>query len=152
MFVFIGSLILGIVIACLMLSASKRFGEDEKLAWSRAGVALVFMTLINTIAAKVPAWLGLIFYVAMLAVMGYMIYWWMEEGSTVKELITFAVIMLLMMLVTKACGARIYDITSIRWITGIINSIPTIVFLMSVGYMVADMIWFHENLKTDKRG
>lgn len=143
---FIVSLFLGIVVACLMLSASKRFGEDKKLAWSRAGIALVVVTLINTIASKGPAWLAIILYVIMLAVMGYMIYWWMQEGSNIKELITFAVMMLLFTLVTKGCGARIYDITSMGWLRGIINSIPTIVFLMSIGYMIADMIWFHAEL------
>lgn len=149
---FIFALIAGVITGCAAFYVSAKFGESLKCALLRTGIIVALITLIGTIAPKVPVWLAMMLFIVVLAMAGYLIYWWLQNGSTIKEFFAFVLMLFWVLLIARACGIRIYDVTSIGWLIGIIMSIPTIVFLMSIGCMVADMIWFHENLKTGKRG
>lgn len=146
---FIAALIVGMAEACLALMAAARFEESKKLAWSRAGIAGVLVTLIAFISSKVPAWASMILFVVTLAMMGYLIWWWRENGSTKKELLIFVLMMAFLSIVSKGAISRIWDITSIKVLIAILESIPGICFFLSVGYMIANMIWFHAELEKE---
>ena len=129
------------------MSASWRFEEPKKDAFVKAGIGGVSIAVINWIASKVPAWLALILFLVTLAAFAYLVYWWMEQGSTWKELATFILMALLLSMVSSATVVRIRDICSIRWLIGTMESIPMIVFLMSIGYMIANYIWYRYDSK-----
>lgn len=141
------SLILGAVIMALMLSVSVRFEEPKLRMGIECAVATVISVLVYATASKVPIWLALIFLIIMLAMMGFMVWWWNENGSTIKEMIHFIVIDLLFMLIAKAVAVRLYDWPLPRWFVGIIAALPAVMFVMSIGYFIANRIWFKASLE-----
>lgn len=143
----IASLILGVVVFCLMLSVSKRFGAEKKEAMRNAGIGGLAIALVNFSAPKVPSIVGMILYFVIAACSAYLVIWWTEDGSTVKELIHFIVIGLLLSITGTACLVRIKDFCSISLLNEIVSTIPAVVFILSTGYMIADMIWFHDELQ-----
>ncbi len=143
----IAGLIAGIIIGCSALAASVMFKEEGKIAWTRAGTLFALAAIITTVASKVPAWIAMLLLLVVLAMMGYLVLWWMENGSIKRELVAFAIMMLVLWQIAMANAVRIIGITSIGWLIGSIRSIPTIVFFMSIGYMIADMIWFRGKMK-----
>ncbi len=146
---FIAALIVGMAEACLALMAAARFEESKKLAWSRAGIFGVIVTLVAFLSSKVPAWISMILFVVTLAMMGYLIWWWRENGSTKKELAIFVLMMCFLTIVSKGAIVRIRDLMSVKVVIAIFESIPGIMFFLSVGYMIANMIWFHAELEKE---
>ncbi|MBR3324398.1 hypothetical protein IKG24_02615 [Candidatus Saccharibacteria bacterium] len=72
---------------------------------------------------------------------------WLLSGSTVKELIFFVILDLLLMLGNMQAAARIYDLTSKAVLLGLVEVLPEIFFLVSVAFFIANMIWFRDHLE-----
>ena len=89
----IAGLIAGIIIGCSALAASVMFKEEGKIAWTRAGTLFALAAIITTVASKVPAWIAMLLLLVVLAMMGYLVLWWMENGSIKRELVAFAIMM-----------------------------------------------------------
>ena len=82
----------------------------------------------------------------LLAAMVYLVYWWVKEGSTGKELFLFLVLELLLSCSCKASAARIVDLTNVRWVVGAVKGLPTAMWFIAAGCFVADMLWFQVEL------
>jgi len=138
------SLILGAVVTALVITISSRFEEPMVQMGVKAGVAALLSIILFATASKVPIIVAMLFLIVALAMMGYMIWWWIEDGSTVRELALFTLVDFLLMLIAKALATRILDTTIPWWAAGIITALPSVVFTMSVGLFIANMIWFRE--------
>lgn len=138
------SLILGAVVTALVVSISSRFEEPMIQMGVKAGVAALLTIIFFATASKVPIIVAMLFLIVALAMMGYMIWWWIEDGSTVRELVSFILVDFLLMLIAKALAIRVLDTVIPRWIAGIITALPSVVFVVSVGLFIANMIWFRE--------
>lgn len=126
---------------------SKRISLPSKTGAIKAVVCGFAVAIFYYYADKLSAPLALVMMAAMLALMVYLILWWKDEASNVKELIVFVLLDSLLSLVAKSLAMRSYDIFSARWLIGIFTALPTMMLLVSLGIFIADMIWFRERLK-----
>lgn len=95
-----------------------------------------------------PAW-GVILGALACAAMIYVVIWWSQEGSAIKEFLIFVVIDAILASTAASGIARIYDLTEIRWVIGILKAIPWILYVMSVGYFLFDIIQFKQDLGSE---
>ena len=138
-------IVLGAVIFTLLGILFKWFDEPKKL---KEKIAMsVIIAIVGYLAPKVPAEVAMLLLVVVLAAMGCMVYYWMENGSAAKELILISVIDTLFHLVALSCAARIWDLTSWRWLGHFVTWLPTATLVISIGFFIANMIWFHESLE-----
>ena len=145
----ISGLIVMVVVASLMYSASLRFKENWKFGVAQALTCGIVCGLVTMLSPKVFPVIAMIFLIAILMLMVYVIFWWRINGSTVKELIIVSLADLMMMLTGQSAAARILDITSIRWIAGVIKVLPTVAFILSVGFFISNMIYWKGFLESD---
>lgn len=145
----LAAIIIAIVVAGLTMALNRRFGEERAEYNIGRPVTLALACAIAFAAAgKVPIVLAVLLTILLLAIMGYMIVWWHEDGSSVKELINFAIVDLLLAMVAWTTSLRIYDWPIPRWLVGIFVSLPKMVFVLSIGYAIANMFWFKAALRT----
>lgn len=142
---FIVGLVIGIIAACAIMKASKRFEEPKKVILIRSGIGLALITLAFTFAKKTPV-LSVILFFVMAAAYAYIILWWHEEGSTIRELLNFVFIFFWVTVVMGACTWGFEQLLSLGILKAVFGSIPAICFFMSIGYMVADRMWFRDEL------
>lgn len=146
------SVIIGGAVGFLIYKASELFDEPKSLGIKKAGLGGLLVVFIATLAPKVPFFLGPVLTLIVFTMMGYVLYWWRQNGSNFKEMIIFVLIDLFLMLLANAAIVRTHGVIKIQWVNGLIESIPQVFFLMSIGYFVANMIWFHERLERMKGG
>ena len=146
--------LLGFIVAVVCFTISGYFEESGKETVIKAIVTGVLFALIYATVGKSPAWLAMIMFIISLGMMGYLVYWWYQEGSTVKELVAMSLLDLLIVwcLAVPAAVAGIYDITQVGWVRALIVSIPKMMFFVSVGYFVANMIWFKQEINSLEGG
>lgn len=152
-FIVIIGVLVGFVVGAICLTISNYFEEENsKEIMIRAGVAFLLYIIVYATIGKAPAWLAMIMLLIPLAMMGYLIYWWYQEGSTVKELIAFMLLdVLILWGLAMPAAASILDITQ-GWVAAIVMSLPKIVFIVSVGFFIANMIWFKEEMNSLEGG
>lgn len=95
-----------------------------------------------------PVW-GVILGALTCVVMIYMMIWWTEEGSSIKEFLLFVVIDCLLASIAESGIARIIDLAESRWLIGLMTAIPWIILVMSTGYFLFDIIKFKEDLGSE---
>lgn len=140
-------IVLGAVIFTLLGILSKWFEEPKSLGTKKAAIGGIVVAIASYLAPKVPAGIAMLLLILMLATMGYMVYYWMENGSTVKELTLISGIDTMFHLVALSCAARIWDLTSWKWLSHFVTWLPTATLVISIGFFIANMIWFHESLE-----
>ena len=146
-----GSIVLGVTLAFLMTWVSQRFFEEPReLTAKRSAIAGVVLVVANYTTMKAPAALAVLFVPVMGLAMLYMYLWWNEEGSSVKELLIFLAMDLVIAVVLNNAAGRVQDLTTIKWLNGIARSLFAISLLISLGFMIADMIWFKDELTDGK--
>lgn len=146
--------LIGFVTAMICSTISRYFEEeDTKKVATRATTIGILYAVIYATVGKTPAWLAMIMLIISFAVMGYLIYWWNQEGSTVKELVVFILLNVLILWgLAMPAAAAIRDITQIGWVIAVVESLPKMLFIVSVGYFIANMIWFRQELDTLEGG
>ncbi len=138
-----------ILVAYFVMTASALFEQNPGKV-----VMNVFVTTIPIgfcfywAAGAFPAW-GVILGALCCAVMIYMIVWWSQEGSAIKEFLLFVVIDCLLAFIGESGIARITDLAESRWVIGLLTAIPWIILVMSIGYFLFDIIKFKEELKSE---
>ena len=153
MIAFFGSIILGVALASLMFWVSKRFFEElTELTVKRAVISGAVLAVANYTIIKAPALLAVLFIPVAIMGLVYTYLWWKEEGSSIVEMLAFMVINLVIAVVLNNASTRVMDLTSIRWINGVARSLFAISLIMSLGFMIADMIWFRMELTEMKKG
>lgn len=141
------TLIGGVVFAALVLTAARSFEEENKLLmWLKAVIGACAFIATNLAAPVAPAWLGLVTVALPLGCFAYLFIWWEENGSTVRELIIFILMEIMLHLTAMSSMARVIDITS-NWIArGLVMSIPSIVSITLLAFMISNMIAFRREL------
>ena len=139
-----------LLIAWFIFTASNLFASDS---W---GMILLKTTAISIPAglclywsSKAPAVIAILLGMAMLIAMIYIAIWWSADGSDVREFLVFVVIDLMLTWISLSGIARVYSLTEIRVITGLLMAIPKIFFVMSIGYFLYDMIGFRSDIKSE---
>lgn len=141
------SVVLGLVVGAAVFTLSLRFEEEVSDAVMKAVVAGIWLMITNILASKAPPVASVLLAFLLFAVEGYMIYWWKKEGSDVRELLLAAVIDLLITLTAQAGIVRIRDITTVRWVISWFESMPLMIFVVSLAFFIADMFWFRDKLR-----
>ena len=145
-----GSITLGVTVGFLTLLLSQKFFEEKlELGMKRALIVGVGVIIINFTTIKAPAVLAVLFLPVMITMMIYMIGWWAEEGTTFKQLIMFVAIDLILALVLNNTAMRVRDIVRIKWLTAITDCVFAVAMILSVGFMLAEMIWFQEAISDE---
>lgn len=143
-----------IIVAYFMFAASRHLDEDEEDEFQfRMLKSIGFSVstgLVCALAPIAPAIISLVLVFPILISQFYLIIWWKANGSTIKEAVLVSVINLLMMLSGLSAAARILDLTSIRWIAGLIRVLPLLMFIVAEGFFIMDIISFNEYLKSRK--
>lgn len=138
-----------ILVAYFVMTASALFDETPGKV-----VMNVFVTTIPVgfcfywATGVFPVW-GVILGALTCVVMIYMMVWWAQEGSSIKEFLLFVVIDFLLASIAASGIARIHDLTEARWLIGLLTAIPWILLVMSIGYFLFDIIKFKEDLKPE---
>ncbi|MBR3252874.1 hypothetical protein IKF84_02275 [Candidatus Saccharibacteria bacterium] len=165
MIALLGSIVLGITLAALMNWLSTYFFEEDKYyeeeqkskteeeknkekkkelsPFGRAVVAGVVFTVVNFMTIKIPAGLAIILVLVPILGMVYLFLWWNEEGSTIKEALVFMLINLIVSVPLRGAAARIRDLTTIRWIIALFESLASIALILLIGFLVADIVWWN---------
>lgn len=146
----ISGIIVAVVVACLMNSASKRFGEKFRIRMTESLVFGIGTGLVVAAAPKVSAIFAMVLLAPIIAMMVYLLLWWDMNGSTVVELITVAAVDIFLMLAGSSAAARILDLASTKWVVGLIRAIPTTIFLLSIGFYIFNMMVFREWLNSEE--
>ena len=150
MFSTISGIIVMAVVTSLMSTVSRQFGEKFRFRMTESFACGIFCGLLVAIAPKIPPVIALVFMVADLMLMVMIILWWNVNGSTVKELILVSIIDFFLMLAGSSAAARIMDLTSIKWVVGLIRALPLVLFVLSVGFFIMNMIYFKEWLESEE--
>lgn len=144
------AIIMAIVLFVLVFAICVAFEETTLIrVISKVVVMPAFATLVYYYAPKTSSVLAMTMLAGLIITMLYMVLWWAWEGSSVKEFVLFFLTDLLLCLIATETAVRVIDLTSIRVVVGLVRAIPTVVFIISIGYFIADMVWFHKGLKSD---
>lgn len=130
------------------------FDRVSKTAWRNAILVAAVVAITNYIVGKLNShyWIGIILMAVIAAVFVWVISWWCEEGSNLKEMIPFlvmAVILFLVMLgaaylVAAFCGNHLF-------IRSIIIAIPTAFLVVAIfSYFISWIYWLKEVKPTRK--
>ena len=142
------SVILVLFVVGLVMTAQVLFDPDslDLDDWSqyKRPVALgATVGLINYFAPK-TANFSPFMLIAMLAIFGYLCYWWKEEGSEWKEMIPFIIMVIVFRLTAMSAAVMTASLVPNDF-AGIIVAIPTIAAIGSVGYFLFNLFQFrHE--------
>lgn len=145
----LSSIFVGFAVFFIALGLSMSFEDKIPLAVIRmvilsvvTGLSCYYETIVSPIFA-------MLLLTAMLIIMVFMVVWWMCDGSTIKELIFFILLDLLYLLVAQGAAVRIIDLTESQIIIGLVRVLPVVVFIISIGIFIADMIWFRKDLESE---
>jgi len=157
------SIVLSVVIFCIVTAIEGLFtdgkgpviGKDKngkRVSASYNGIikGLVIglvVGLVNYFAPKVSGaiWLAPIFLIAMLAVSGYLIWWWKKEGNDWRELIAFVVLTVLIYFTIMSAAAMTTGIEMHPFLVSLILLLPKLVLISSIGFFLADMCFFNRD-------
>lgn len=153
-----------VVIACLTLTLSNMFGEVTKsiqlkhkiifvkeikipnlVAVIRAAIVGIFYLSARLLIPRLPIFFAAVLILLTLFFAGYLTAWFFKEGSSIKEILMFVVIQFFVARMGKMAAIRLTDIDAPVGVA-ILNALPWIWFLMSVGLSIADAIWFRMKL------
>lgn len=146
------TILAGVVLAILIAAAGKSFEEDRLTRWLKgiAGGGAFIAT--NLLAPNMPPAIGLLTVALPLGWFAYLFIWWSENGSSGKELLFFVLMSVMLYNNAMAAVSRVLDISS-NWIArGIVMSIPGIIWLMLIAFMVSNMIAFRQKLNAMSSG
>ena len=144
------AIVVAIVLFVLVFAICVAFEETTLIrVISKVVVIPAFATLVYYYAPKTSSVLAMTMLAGLIITMLYMVLWWAWEGSNAKEFVLFFLTDLLLCLIATETAVRVIDLTSIRVVVGLVRAIPTVVFIISIGYFIADMIWFKKNLKSE---
>ena len=142
----ISGIIVALVVAAICTTISKFFEENFVKMVVRAAVFGILYAVIYITVPKTPVWLAMIMLAVTLAMMGYLVHWWRQEGSAIKELVAFIALDLL---ITWGLGmpsaAAILDVSQ-GVLAMMLIAVPRMVCLLSIGYFVANLIWFRKDV------
>lgn len=144
-------LVTAVVLTCLMCALSRRFGEKLRARWTLSSGIGLFIGLVVMLAPAMPAFLSIIFLFPILAVMGYLIIWWKENGSSVQEVIEIILIDLIVTFAAGSAVARVIDgLIETPWVVGLVRVIPWVVFAISVIYFIFNALYYKEWLDSEE--
>lgn len=161
------SFCLGLVFAYFVSTALMMF-EEENVGinidlWSRkihipTGKTVVQAVTIGVIVAlisrlpstRMPSLIAVPCYLAGIMLMLGFLVWWTKSGSAIKELLVFIVLDFLVMLAIRPASARLVGNQN-SLLGAILRSVPSMLFIMSIGYYIANMIWFKVSLRGGDR-
>lgn len=141
------TVIAGVVLAALVAAVGKSFDEDRLTRWLKGAIGGTAFIAANMLAPAAPAVVGLLVGLLPLGCFAYLFVWWAQEGSSGKELVLFILISIMLSFNVSACMARIVELTVAWVVRGLVMSIPSIVWLMLIAFMVSNMIAFRQRLK-----
>lgn len=151
-FSFLVSLILGVALSLLTVYLSLKYAEERTFSIPlfvttliRAAIFFAVPFLCNYFAPRLatPVAVSVLLGLSTLGLMAYLVYWWKENGSTIKELVVTIFIDAVLSMLANAAFSRCYDLNWLRGIIGFVMAVPYIVLFMSIGYFIANLIWWH---------
>ena len=141
------AIITGLVVAAISSTISKLLKEKLPMAIGFG----VFFTLVawsigkfSTKVTPVSAMLFLLLGAVAVAILAIR---WLIGGSTIKELVFFSILSLLLMLTNLQAAARIYDLSDKAGVRGVVTALPKIFFLISVMFFILNRMWFKDHLE-----
>lgn len=141
------AIITAIVVVLLSLTISRLVGEKLLMCIAYAGGFGLISWIIGNFSPRIqPGSAMLLLALGIILVIVLCVKWFIV-GSTIKELVFFTLLDLLLMWNNLAAAARIYDIASTKLAIGVVMAIPKIAFVLSVGFFIANIIWFKDHLK-----
>ena len=144
-----GAVCVTIFIAWFIFTASMLFASDGwKITLLKVAAISIPAGFCRYWAPKAPAVIAIILGVAMMIAMIYIAIWWSADGSDIKEFLVFLVIDSMLAWISLSGVARVYSLTEVKWITGLIMAAPQIFCVMSLGYFLFDMIGFRSDVKS----
>lgn len=145
----IGSIILGVVVFLLLRTVLILFNKEKTQALEISAIFGFALAVVNYGTIKLPAILGVLMIVPAIFGVFYLFRFWKEEGDTIKEGALFLLINLIVCIVINNAAVRMYDLTSIRWVSSIFTSMSTVTFIMLAGFMIANVVKFRKELEKE---
>lgn len=140
-----------VVLTYLMCALSRRFGEKLRTRWTLSSGVGIFIGLIVMLTPAMPAFVSIVFLFPILAVMGYLIIWWRDNGSTIQELINIILIDLIVTVAAMSAVGRIIDgLIETAWLVGLIRVIPWVLFSVSIVYFIFNLLYFRDWLNSEE--
>lgn len=147
----ISGFIAAIVSFVMCSAASRRFSEKFRPRILRAAIIGGTTGLVVALAPKVPALLALSVFLFLIGfLMAYVVWWWWENGSTVPELVNVGLVDLMLMWAGSSAAGRVASITDTGWAIGLVRSLPGMIFLISLGAMICNMLYFNEWVNSEE--
>lgn len=139
--------LIALVVASVVVTAECKFQDTTMLklsfdSWRKAFSIGIVVGVAHFLISGANLFLAIVSLIAVIAVVCYLVYWWHQEGSELKEMWPFAVVMLPIFLVMKAAAAKVAEIIDQPFWGSVVNAIPTIVLLVAAGLIVADFFHF----------
>ena len=141
------NIILGIVVFCVVFAASFLFYHQIRISGLIIGV--IAGTLIGIVNHLVPTFQGSlgflapIAFIVMIAMTGYLMYWWRLEGSNFREMVPMIILAVLFFFTTKAAAIMTAALVSALFLVTLLWLIPRLVLITSIGYFVTSLFYYY---------
>ena len=141
------NILLGVVVFCIMLVASFLFYHRVRVIDLIIGA--IAGTLVGIINHMVPtfqgglAFLAPIAFIVMIAMTGYLMYWWRLEGSNFREMVPMIILAVLFFFTTKAATIMTAALVGALFLVTLMWIIPRLVLITSIGYFVTSLFYYY---------
>ena len=142
----IGSIILGVVVFFLLRTVLRLFKKGKQQALEVSAIFGFALAVVNYGTIKLPAVIAVFLMLPAIFGVFYLFRFWKQEGDTIKEGALFLLTNFIVCIVMNNAAVRMHDLTSIKWVTAVFDSISTVVFIVLAGFMIADVIKFRREL------
>ena len=134
----------------IIVASNKFFGETAGTTFKRLLIVVPLAGLVAYFAPKLMPFWAVVASALVILLMTYTVMWWDSDGSTVKEFLAFFVIQVFLVIIAEEAATKGCDGTEVGWVQGIFKALPAMWFIFCVGFMIWDIIAFHEWLENPK--
>jgi len=141
----VNALAMAAAIAIAIIVASNKFFEETVgTTFQRVLIVVPLAGLVAYFAPKLMPFWAVVASALIVLLMTYTVMWWDSDGSTVKEFLAFLVIQVFLVIIAEEAATKGCDGTEIGWVQAIFKALPAMWFIFCVGFMIWDILAFHE--------
>lgn len=123
-------------------SSKTIFEKVEGQTVTQAIIIGLSVGAISCLAPKTTPIIALVFAVAMLVALGWLLSWWKKDGSTWKEMIPFILLAITFTTVLGQATSIIAARFRGTFLGSFLSIVPLLAVIISVGYIIVSMLFF----------
>ncbi len=123
-------------------SGSKALWAKNKLWVIAAGVIVGVINYSIPKLGSANGWLALVFMALLIALQVSLLTYWRKNGSNIREAVPFVLLTVLLFFIMSSTAWAISMLVISKFVTSLITTIPAVVLVASLGFIVVDLLYF----------